>query len=418
MDTPNDILFGNLIMKVSVQFLEGGPASANCPPAEAGKNLRSAFDRLPIDNIFLGWNLPSALVETCAEECGRAHAGLYLWHPLLSGDGVFLPRPERRTIGLNGEQIADSNGRDEFTFVCPNRPGVHDAVLRHLEDALASGLFQGVFLDRIRFPSPAADPARNLACFCDDCVRVAESAGVDWPRVRENLHTLLQNPDGRRRIIHSWISPRAGQAASPADGVLAQWIIFRNRSITAIVRDAAELVRARGLKIGLDCFSPALAQMVGQNLAELSACCDWIKGMVYLRAFGPAAIPFELLGLADALRSPGTTDDGEEFDFLAQCTGWEVPSSREEIRRGRLPSSILAAEIARGREACNGPFLAGVELVEIPGVAELDPVWIQKDWQALAAARPDGVVLSWDLRHIPPERLEMVNRLFSAGENP
>jgi len=171
------------------------------------------------------------------------------------------------------------------------------------------------------------------------------------------------------------------------------------------------MARSRGWKVGLDCFSPALAQMVGQDLAQLSACWDWIKGMVYLRAFGPTAIPFELVGLADALHSPGAADDREVLEFLARCTGWEPPSTREEIRRSRLPSSILAAEIARGREACGCPFLTGVELVEIPDVAEIDPVGIQKDWEALAAA-PDGIVLSWDLRHMPVERLEMVNRIL------
>ena len=111
-------------MRIIVQFLEGGPASAGCPPAEARRMLREAFARLPIEAVLLGWNLPPALVEACAEECRRAQADLYLWHPLLSGDGVFLPRPEWRTVGWDGTRIADPRGRDEFTFVCPNRADV------------------------------------------------------------------------------------------------------------------------------------------------------------------------------------------------------------------------------------------------------------------------------------------------------
>jgi hypothetical protein len=402
--------------KISIQFLEGGPASAGCPPAEARKILRTAFDRLPIGEVLLGWNLPPALVETCAAECGRAHADLYLWQPLLTGDGVFIPKAEWRTIGLDGARIADSKSRDEFTFVCPNRADVREAVLQHLDDALSSGFFQGVFLDRIRFPSPAADPARDLACFCDDCTRAAESAGVDWTQVRARTSELLQTPEGRRTILRRFLSAEARSVASPDSEALNQLAAFRCRSITAIVQAAAGTARSRGLKVGLDCFSPALAPMVGQDIVQLSVCGDWIKGMVYLRAFGPAAIPYELLGLMDALSPPGRADESTALEFLARTTGWELPSNREDVQRGRLPSSILATEIARGREACGCPFLAGVELVDIPGVAELDPVWIQKDWDVLAAAAPDGVVLSWDLRHIPLERLEMANRIFSQSE--
>jgi hypothetical protein len=402
-------------MRIIVQFLEGGPASAGCPPAEARRLLREAFARLPIEAVLLGWNLPPALVESCAEECRRAQADLDLWHPLLSGDGVFVPRPEWRTVGWNGTRIADPRGRDEFTFVCPNRADVRQAVLRHLEDAVSAGFFQGVFLDRIRFPSPAADLAGSLACFCEACAARAQSSGVDWTLVLRTLSGLLQNPEGRRRIVRFWLSPHAGSAAWPADDVLAQWAEFRNRSITGIVREASALARARGMKVGLDCFSPTLTPMVGQNLEELSASSDWIKGMIYLRAFGPATLPYEILDLAGGLQSSDTPDESGALADLAIAAGWELSSRAEEIRRGRLPSSILSAEIARGRAACRCPFLAGLELAEIPGVAELDPVWIRKDWETLSAAAPDGVVLSWDLRHIPLERLEMVQQILSQS---
>jgi hypothetical protein len=401
-------------MRIIVQFLEGGPASIACPPAEARRILRDAFARLPIEAILLGWNLPPALTEACAEECRRAHAELYLWHPLLSGDGVFIPRPEWRTIGWHGTRIADPRGRDEFTFVCPNRADARAEVLRHLEESLSAGFFQGVFLDRIRFPSPAGDFSKSLACFCDACAERAQSEGLDWTRVRKSLSGLLQNPEGRHRIVRFWLSPHAGSAAWSADEVLAQWAELRNRSITEMVREAAARARARGLKVGLDCFSPTLTPMVGQNLAGLSASSDWIKGMIYLRAFGPATLPYEILDLAEGLQPSGAGDESVALDNLAIAAGWELSSRADEIRRGRLPSSILSAEIARGQEGCRCPFLAGVELAEIPGVAELDPVWIRKDWETLSAAAPAGVVLSWDLRLIPLERLEMVGRILQG----
>jgi hypothetical protein len=401
-------------MILSVQFLEGGPDSARVPPGEARDLLRSAFDRAPIDNVLLGWNLPPALIEACAAECSRRRADLYLWQPLLAGDGVFQPRPEWRTIGADGRPISDSKNRDEFTFVCPNRAGAREAVLQHLEDVLSCGCFQGVFLDRIRFPSPAESPGRMLACFCEDCARAAENAWVDLASVRRHLEWLLQTGEGKRSVIASFLSPPNPAQYGIAGGPLEQLMNFRRRSITAVVREAAGLARARGLKVGLDCFSPTLARMVGQDLAELSAFGDWIKGMTYIRAFGPAAIPYEIFGLAGTLLGSGE-DEIRATAFLAGAAEWDLPERREAIRRGGLPSTVLAEEISRGRKACVRPFLAGIELVDMPGIAELHPETIRGDMDALLAAAPDGIVLSWDLRHIPLERLEMVNEFLSRG---
>lgn len=398
-------------MIISVQFLEGGPESARISPDAAGDILRSAFDRLPIGNILLGWNLPMPIVEACAQECAKRHADLYRWHPLLTGDGVFTPRSEWRTIGPDGNAVSDSKARDEFTFVCPNRPAAREAVLRHLEDALSSGIYQGVFLDRIRFPSPAENPSRSLSCFCEECARAAESAGVDLAVVRQDFKRLRETPGGKREAVSTLLL--AARKTQSSDGGLDRWMDFRSRSVTAIVNDAADLARSRGLKVGLDCFSPTLAPMVGQNLAELAASCDWIKGMTYIRAFGPASIPFEILGWADWILSADDKDESRAMAFLAGAAGWNLPSTREAIRRSGLPSTILAEEIARGRTACACPFLAGVELVEIPGVAELDPQRVRADLETLLAAAPDGMVLSWDLRHIPPERMDLVRRLFT-----
>jgi hypothetical protein len=56
--------------------------------------------------------------------------------------------------------------------------------------------------------------------------------------------------------------------------------------------------------------------------------------------------------------------------------------------------------------------LAGLELVEIPGVSELKIGQIRQDWQAVLQAGVEGVVLSWDLWHMPLERLNVVREIL------
>jgi len=52
---------------------------------------------------------------------------------------------------------------------------------------------------------------------------------------------------------------------------------------------------------------------------------------------------------------------------------------------------------------------ASIELVEIPGVAELDDIAMQNDLAAVRDTRPDGLVLSWELWNIPLQGLELVH---------
>ena len=396
-------------MLIAIQYLEGGAHIARPSPEEARGRLRAAFERLPIAMVLLGWNLPPRVVEACAEECTQHHADLYLWQPLLTGDGSFRPHPAWQTIGLDGHPVGGHAGRTEFTFICPNRAAAREAVLERLSDVIAGGCYRGVFLDRIRFPSPAANPARDLACFCEDCQQAAGQAGLDLVLAREHLRWLLETPEGKRAATHCILSSSCAQQANAPSYWLKQLLAFRHRSITAVVKAAADLATTRGLKVGLDCFSPTLALLVGQHLSGLAAHCDWIKVMTYARAFGPASIPFEILGLADWLMA----SDGESraMACLADAAAWPLPASREEVRCGGLPAAILTAEVRRGRAARARQLLAGIELVEIPGVAELNADQVRADCEAVLAGEPDGVVLSWDLWHMPLERLQLVGPL-------
>jgi hypothetical protein len=394
---------------IAIQYLEGGSHSAQIPREEARARLRAAFDHLPLARVLLGWNLPRPVVDACAEVCAAAQAQLYLWQPLLTGNGRFRPLPEWRTIGLNGAPVVGFNALPEFTFICPNRPAAREAVLQHLIDVIAPGYYQGVFLDRMRFPSPAADPAGDLACFCEDCHRVARQVGIDLAHVQRHLRQLLATREGQRVALGALLAPAGTPEAQSTLEPLGQLLAFRQHSISECVKAAAHMARARGLAVGLDCFTPTLTRLVGQDLTALRPACDWIKVMTYLHAFGPACIPFEILGVANWLITAGGASEQEVLTWLAKTTGWPLPHNRRALRRGALAPAILTTEIQRGRAAGASQLQGGMELVELPGVAELNAAQIRADLAAVRAGGADGLVLSWDLWHIPLERLDLVS---------
>jgi hypothetical protein len=396
---------------IAVQYLENGPGIVDVDPAEARARLSGALDRLPISYVLLGWNLPASLVEACREVTSRAQAQLYLWHPLLTGDGVFVPRPEFQVVGLDGARVAGYRGMPEFTFVCPNRPGVREAVLSHLLDVIRQGPYQGIFLDRIRYPSPAADPARLLACFCDGCHRTAAAEGLDLEAVRRAIAVAVVDPARAVPLVQALLGSSAGELPDPELGMLTAFLDFRARGVTRMVRAAADLIHAEGLAVGLDCFSPALAPLVGQDLAQLCVHGEWVKIMSYGHALGPAGLPFELLDLINWLVEERSMGESEALRCVSRAGGLQLPSSCSRLRAEGLAPEALAAEVRRARAAGVSTLLPGIELVEIEGVTHLTRAQIAADLQAFGAAGADGLVLSWDLWHIPPERLELVREI-------
>jgi hypothetical protein len=399
-------------MNVSIQYLESGLPAAGVSPEEARAHLRAAFEELPLAMVLLGWDLPPRVVEACAEECALQGADLYLWQPLLTAHGPFQPDPAWNVVALDDHPAVGYGHKPEFAFVCPNRPGAQESVLHHLSAAIAGGYYRGVFLDRIRFPSPAGDLPRQLGCFCDACREELRQVGFDLTLVRQDLLRLFATREGRQAATRTLLSGSNTQEAEGPLRSLEQLMQFRQRSITAVVKEAADLATARGLAVGLDCFSPTLTRMVGQDLSALARHCEWIKVMTYARAYGPASLPFEVMGLADWLMGSGDVSELAAMVCIAAGTGWPLPTFREEVRHGGLSSSILTEELRRGRLSHARQLLAGIELVEIPGMSELSADQIRTDSEAVLAGAPDGIVLSWDLLHMPADRLRLADSLY------
>jgi hypothetical protein len=401
--------------RLAVQYLEDGSDIARVGPRDAQARLRAAFDRLPISDVLLGWNLPEALLCACADQVSRADARLFRWHPLLTGDGTFVPRLEWQSIGLNGDPVAGFRGMPEFTFVCPNRPEVRAAVLDHLREVCTSGFYHGVFLDRIRYPSPTQNPAMCLACFCDDCRRVAEAEGIDLDAARRRTNELFSNPERAQSTVQVLLGSDATRATATDVDLAALYAVleFRARTVARFVCEAACVIRASGLEVGLDCFSPALAYMVGQDLAVLDSCCEWIKTMSYGHALGPAGLPFEMLALVNWLMDLCALEEPDALACVCRASRLTLPTTRHVLRERGLSSAALAAEVHRARNLGVSQLLVGIELVELEGVSCLHPTQIVADLRAVRGANPDGLVLSWDLLDIPLERLDLVRKVWN-----
>ncbi len=375
---------------LAAQYLEYAPSEAT--RAKVRERLRQACELLPISIILLGWDLPPNLEEAVAEETARQNARLYRWHPLLASDAGFALPTEWQPTNLHGEPVPGFRGLPEFTFICPNRTDVQEWIAERIEVAAQRGIYQGLFFDRMRFPSPAEDPERHLTCFCNYCQRIASDSGLDLDAARRHIESYLTEADRAKALTQALFKPTE-------DSLLESFFNFRSNSITRIVQYAARLARSHGLEIGLDCFSPALTHMVGQDLFALDKSCDWIKLMIYPRVFGPAGLPFELRALAKWLGDSYSLDETEAAKIVNDASGLSLSMNG-------LGSEAIAHEIQRGRAAGITNLFAGLALVQMEGVHTPTLEQIQADLTSCHGA--DGLVLSWDVWHIPSKYIAAV----------
>jgi hypothetical protein len=314
---------------------------------------------------------------------------------------MLYPKNEWRVQNWEGAPLPGFQGLPEFTFMCPNNPAARGAILAHCADLAQSGRYDGIFLDRMRYPSPGVDPVSSLGCFCAHCRSAALEIGLDLSEIRTSLLAMTA-----KDLLYALY----GEAIQP----VCSFLDFRQASITQFIRDVVEMIRPSGLEIGLDCFPPSLTRMVGQDLGALMPLANWTKIMVYGHAYGPASLPYELIGQVKWLMAHQGIDESEAVAIVAEIIDLPIPIALSGLREVGLSSRCLALEAARGHSMGESHKLfTGIELVEISGVCALRVRQIESDLEAIKSIGGGGLSLSWDLWHIPLERLDIVRSVWS-----
>jgi hypothetical protein len=370
--------------------------------------IAGATKAVDLQILIVGAREIPDLLRAVTDLRARPVAQVYYWGNLLSDvpgmdlDELIVNWRGEKSRGWGGWAKEKADVDESFRFICPNNPVARQRTLDHLGRMLDSYPFDGIFLDKMRFPSPANGSDEMISCFCSHCRRLATEVGVDLDAVA----SLFDRQEFANDL--AWHSPRRIDAPAWSysliddRSLLARFMRFRCDSITRLVAEVRAEMHRRGRKLALDLFSPSLAPLVGQDYSALAKLAAWVKPMVYRKALGPSSLRLEVPALIDnlaALTGAATTDiDRWCADHLE---GFDA-SSLQMIRATAVPFPIVMREIAGAvNQMTNVPVYFGIEVVRHAGIIDTNSADIVGALNAGREAQAAGTIISWDLMHAP-----------------
>ena len=346
-------------------------------------------DRHPAKALVCGIGAPEDVYARIVRRARQDGAETYLWLPVFSElDDLAAFEP---LVDWQGNAFLSGSGINEFRFRCPGSGFNREAFLTDSLIRLRAGEFDGVFLDRIRYPSFQFGLSGVLGCFCPQCVQRYRRMGLDpdamraaCERIGRAVRRKESNPMGLRAFDgHRWMfeDPDVQTMLDARCAVLEE-------SMTAL----CAAYRERGYKIGLDLFTPALAFFAGQDFDRLLPLADFAKPMLYLHTDAPAGLPYEL-------------------DEAAEYTGEESRKTIMALSGGTSVDGFASAEIGRlkARYGCSSPAIpvyCGMEYNRVAGIAPVGPEEIAHTLRVFRAAGAGGVMPSWSLISAPEVNIE------------
>lgn len=268
-----------------LQLHTGSFLKAHTTIEEVKEKLSDLLNTKPIKAIIFGWCVDKTLNEKLLTYFHTFSLPCYIWLPVFSEIDTMI----------DGEAIVNVHGKqggnvsviedESFSFLCPNQEKNKLGFLSIYECYFSDLPFDGVFLDKIRYPSFANGYEEGFGCFCEVCREKFRKEGVDISYIEEAIgkHSsdfLKGNYDAYGHFIFD-------------NEKINHFYQVRSSWISNSIQELISYFHVRNLKVGLDIFSPFFAYYCGQDIKALSQTADFLKPMFYRYTNAPAGMQYE-----------------------------------------------------------------------------------------------------------------------------
>ena len=368
-------------MDINIQLFTGScNTTANIDILLIKSKLNKILKKTNISNAFIGWNKDTDLSEIISLLKYNG-TSVYLWLPVFSElDALTDFSP---VIGSKNEKLKinfDMGNDENFMFYCPADIKNLEKVIEVYEKHYDKGIYDGVFLDKIRFPSFIGGVNSVLGCFCDFC-----RSNYDLPEINQLFIKDSINPLGiiRYKDLHY-----------DMNDTFKKLFDYKCDAIFNSLKFLCTYFRNRGLKIGIDLVAPFLAYFVGQDYYRLLALADIVKPMFYGMTNAPAGLPFEINMYAQAF------DDNPENAHMRKKLFIDLIGYEKDF----INSEITGINKIIKNNNLSIRLYAGIELNYIKHIAPVTKEYIIESVTKIKGA--DGIVTSWDLNTTPDNHID------------
>lgn len=384
--------------------------------------LATAKEALNLDALMIWSDIDKKDLDLVREICRDFKIKTYLWYSILADISGFKVEQKQavetfdglRGYGKNGCWDKLGEGEEDFLFLCPNDEEHIRRIFDQYQNKIKESGFDGVFLDRIRFPSPSNGFELLFSCFCKSCLKkFFNNYGEDLESYRNQAKTVFKN---FKTIDVNYLQTCRSLSDVIIRDSLEKFYDFRKQNIYQVLKMFADKAKQMGKLVGVDLFAPSLAPLVSQNYQLLAKSCDWIKPMIYCHTSSPAGLPLELYCFIRAiLDNNPTLDEGQLIREISRIIGVDLPTQINDLLKNGVSESIIYIEMQKIKEF-NLPekvdIYVGLEAVQIPKVCNIDRSILKKYLESFIKTDTKGIILSWNLLKIPDENLKLAGDIL------
>jgi hypothetical protein len=361
-------------------------------------------------------------IDLVRKICKDFRIKTYLWYPILADIPGFKIEQEQavetfdglRGYGKNSYWGKLGEGEEDFLFLCPNDEEHIRRIFDQYQNKIKESDFDGVFLDRIRFPSPSNGFETLFSCFCKSCLgKFYNNYGEDLKDYRNQTKTVFKK---FKTIDINYLQTCQSFSDIIIRDSLKKFYDFRKQNIYQVLKMFADKAKQMGKLVGVDLFAPSLAPLVSQDYQLLTKTCDWIKPMIYCHTSSPAGLPLELYCFIRAILDINPVlDEGQLIREISRIIGVDLPTQINELLKNGVSENIIYSEMQKIKELNlrkNVDIYVGLEAVQIPGLCNITERILKKYLKYVIETDFKGIILSWDLLKIPDENLQLVGDIL------
>lgn len=386
------------------------------------KKLAIAKEALNLDALMIWSDINKKDLDLVRRICRDFKIKTYLWYPILADIPDFKIEQEQsvetfgglRGYGKNGCWDKLGEGEEDFLFLCSSDEEHIRRIFDQYQNKIKENGFDGVFLDRIRFPSPSNGFELLFSCFCKSCLnKFYNNYGEDLKGYRNQAKTVFKK---FKTIDINYLQTCQSFFDIIIRDSLKKFYDFRKQNIYQVLKMFADKAKQMGKLVGVDLFAPSLAPLVSQDYQLLAKTCDWIKPMIYCHTSSPAGLPLELYCFIRAILDINPAlDEGQLIREISRIIGVDLPTQINELLKIGISEHIICSEMQKIKEF-NLPeeidIYIGIEAVQIPEVCNIDRSILKKYLKSVIKADSKGIILSWDLLKIPDENLKLAGDIL------